>query len=511
MIVRPLQHIISLVILSSVRAQAPWPGAVPLAVRSPHFNCWLAGLGQGHWPTFWNDQILGWLGYIRIDGVTWGWLGPSERNGTLTKTEITPTRTILTFMAGPMEVKITFLSPIEPTDLVRQSFPFMYMYLTVNATDGASHSIQLYSDISAEWVSGDNSSEVTWSTTPRDDLVFHQIQKASPEPMQEFNNRAEDAIAYYAMANGPNVTWQTGPPPSTRGSFSGNRGGGLLNTEDNNFRAIFDNWPLFALATDLGNVSEISTPVVWALGVVRDPVISYGFGDGKIQPRSSFFWTQYGAIGDAISAFVKDFPNALERAIELDQKITSDALSISQDYADVVSLSVRQTMGGIDITTSNGTDDQWNTSDTMIFMKSVGDSSRTNPMEVMFAAFPAYLYLNASWAGLLLRSSLQQQAATIPLSAYAAPDLGSMYPSALGNTSTISTEPLAIESSGNMIIMALAHAQTSGDNSLISSYYPLLKDWANYLMANSLNRTIFISSDGRNNPNLAIKGIIAVR
>ncbi|KAF8883871.1 hypothetical protein BD779DRAFT_1787481 [Infundibulicybe gibba] len=41
--------------------------------------------------------------------------------------------------------------------------------------------------------------------------------------------------------------------------------------------------------------------------------------------------------------------------------------------------------------------------------------------------------------------------------------------------------------------------------------YSLLKNWTNYLVANSLNQTTFISSDGQNNPNLAIKGIIGVR
>ncbi|KAF8883869.1 hypothetical protein BD779DRAFT_1443581 [Infundibulicybe gibba] len=515
MIARPLlQYIVfSVLILSFVQAQGTWPGAIPLAIRSLHFNCWLPNPGQEEWPTFWNDRILGWIGAIEVDGVTLEWLGDSPINGTtLVRTEITPTRTILTIMAGPMELEVTFLSPIEPTDLVRQSFPFTYMYLTANATDGASHSVQLYTDITAEWVSGDSNTNVTWSTTLNNDLIYHQAQRLSPSPMQEINDLAEDATVYYAMANSPNVTWQTGAV-----ALYGTAGERLLNSEDKDFRAISDDWPVFAFSVDFGNVTEISTPVVWALGVVRDPTIRYGSGDGSTQLRSSFFRTQYSTIGDAIGAFIKDFPNARQRAIELDQKITSDALSISQDYADLVSLSVRQTMGGLDITISNGTDGQWNNSDIMIFMKSIDNSSRTNPTEFMFAAFPAYLYLNATWAGFLLRPSLQQQAAALPASTYAMSDLGSTYPIALGNTSTTSTEALAIESSGDMIIMALAHAKASGDGSLISRYYTLLKSWANYLAANALNQTIemnqdiSISSDGQNNPNLAIKGIIGVR
>ncbi|KAF8883843.1 hypothetical protein BD779DRAFT_1674373 [Infundibulicybe gibba] len=518
MIFRLLQYTTFLVsILSFVRAQAR-PGSIPLAIRSPYFNCWLPNPGTDSWPTFWNDrnQVLGWTGYIKIDGVSFEWLGSTGNGSNPTRTEITPTRTILSFTAGSMELEVTFLSPIEPTDLVRQSFPFTYMYLTANATDGANRSVQVYSDISAEWASGDNGTRVTWSTTPEDNFVFHQVQRASPEPMQEINDQAEDATVYYAMANGPNMTWQTGGADTLRGQFRNNLPSGRLNnTEDKAFRTISNDWPVFAFSMDLGNVSEISTPVVWALGLVRNTTIGYSLGDGSLQPRSSFFWTQYNAIEDGIGAFIEDFPNARQRAIELDQKIESDASSISNDYADLVSLSARQTMGGIDITTSKGTDGQWNASDIMIFMKSVGDTSRrVNPTELMFAAFPAYLYLNASWAGFLLRSSLQQ-ASTVSASTYAMPNLGLPYPNAPGNTSVAATEPLAIESSGDMIIMALAHAKVSGDGSLISSYFYFTvhpSEELGRLPHNQLlNQTMFVSSDGQNNPNLAIKGVIAVR
>ncbi|KAF8869185.1 hypothetical protein BD779DRAFT_1458126, partial [Infundibulicybe gibba] len=376
------------------------------------------------------------------------------------------------------------------------------------------------------WVSGDDGSEVIWKTTPGNDLVFHQVQRESPELMQEINDQAEDATVYYAMANSSDVTWQTGNAAFIRNQFTSNlTTGGKLRHPGAELQGHQQDWPGFALSADFGNISAISTPVVWALGVVRDPAIHYGFGDGSTQQRSSFFWTQYNTIGDAIGAFVKDFPNALQRAVELDQKITSDALSISQDYADLVSLSVRQTVGSIDITTSRGLSGQWNTSD-HDFMKSVGDTL-ANPTEFMFAAFPAFLYLNASWAGFLLRPGLHQQSIAIPTSAYAIPDLGSLYPSPLGNNSIASTEALAIESSGNMIIMALAHAKASGDGSLISRYYTLLKSWADYLAANALNQQCCtfllsrtnnelnsdssITSDGQNNPNLAIKGIIGIR
>ena len=37
-----------------------------------------------------------------------------------------------------------------------------------------------------------------------------------------------------------------------------------------------------------------------------------------------------------------------------------------------------------------------------------------------------------------------------------------------------------------MLVMALAHAQKSGDGRLIYTYYNLLRKWADFLVANSL-------------------------
>jgi len=81
------------------------PASVPLAVRSPYLSCWLAqGAGtalNGAWPTFWtgsvsiilfnfkNDmissclwQILGWAGYVRVDGTVYNFLGDPAVSGT---------------------------------------------------------------------------------------------------------------------------------------------------------------------------------------------------------------------------------------------------------------------------------------------------------------------------------------------------------------------------------------------------------------------------------------------
>ncbi|KAJ7512010.1 hypothetical protein B0H11DRAFT_721093 [Mycena galericulata] len=502
--------------------QSFFPPAVPVAVRSPTFNCWLDTRNGSNpllnvWPTFWNDEhILGWAGYIKVDGLTWNWLGfPVGNTSTLISTEITPTRTILTVQAGPMLLNVTFLSPVEPSNWALQSLPFSYVYVDGQALDGKSHSIQLYSDISAEWVSDSLSTAIQWNTSRTSNSVYHQVQSSTPQSV--FTDVAEDSVAYYAIASvQPGLVSVIGNGVTLRGQFSA-AGDGFTLTSD--IPATFGNvesegkFPVFAHALDLGQTETISS-VAWVIGLVRDPVVTY-----MNAPRRAYFWSQYATIGDAIDAFVDDFPAARTRALAMDQQILQAAAKVSNDYGDLVSLATRQAMAGVEITLpTQAADGSWNLSDVQAFMKDVGNSQRVNPTEGIYAALPALLYLNASLSGALLGPLLQYQDSVAYANPYAASDLGFAYPAAPGDAND--QDVYGVENSGNMLILALAHARTSGDGSLVSRYYSLLKEWADYLSTNALIPAQEIPADGLdsslgqnhgNITNLAIKGIIAIQ
>lgn len=69
----------------------------------------------------------------------------------------------------------TRICALQPTSLVNQSMPFSYMAVTATPSDGKAHSVQIYSDISSEWVSGDDDQKVNWTTTTGD-VIIHQAQ-----------------------------------------------------------------------------------------------------------------------------------------------------------------------------------------------------------------------------------------------------------------------------------------------------------------------------------------------
>lgn len=78
---------------------------------------------------------------------------------------------------------------------------------------------------------------------------------------------------------------------------------GLLNTQDQNFRAIQDNWPVFALAHDLGQINEETPPILYSIGHVRDPAVDYIVSANGTEARSLYFWSQFSTTAALVCFF----------------------------------------------------------------------------------------------------------------------------------------------------------------------------------------------------------------
>ncbi|KAI0335017.1 DUF1793-domain-containing protein [Cubamyces sp. BRFM 1775] len=510
-------------------AQSPvqtfFPAAIPLSIRSPYMSVWLQSVNGStplsqSWPLFWGLQsTIGWAGKIRVDGQTYAWLGgddnpPSVAN--ITNVQVTPTRSIFVMQAGPMNVTVTFLSPIEPSNWVLQSLPFSYVSVEASALDGGPHEVQVYSDIGTDWVSGDRGSPVQWSQHSTSESIYHEIDLQSPQQDVEINHQAQDGIAYYAMANRSGLTWQIDVDMTARGQFHDH--GYLTNTFTTAFGPISPQVvrTVTAFSVDLGTSSSGFGPVTWAVGYVRNPSILYTTPHGDIKQLSPYFVTYYGAdIGHAIDDLTTSFADIQKSAIAFDEAIIANASRVSSHYVDLLSLATRQTLGSLDITVSTDSTGQPNASDVRIFMKDVGAATtstlRVTPVERFYASLPALLYVNASLVGPLLKPLLDAQD-TLTDMPYAASDLGVAYPNATGVNTGHSNE--GVEQTGNMLIMLYAHARFSGDGSLLSSHYNLTKRWADYLVSQALASSDQINADDEgatNTSNLAIKGIIGVK
>ncbi|KLO18701.1 DUF1793-domain-containing protein [Schizopora paradoxa] len=516
------------------------PPALPFAVKGPYLNAWLLRKNpnlNSNWARFWNtDSDVGSFTAVIVDNTSYGLQGAffgtpsSMKAASELSSKYTPTSTMFTMQAGPMQVNATFLSPVTPQDLSQQSLPLSYYSLTFSSTDGAPHSVQIYSDFTSEWIAtGDGNAVANGSTIDDQQLLCLETQLVKPTPFTESDDFALDSTGVYATSssNIQGIQWQIGNFSVVRGL--GVNGTGLSNTVDPTFATHpqFNPPGVLAMLADLGDITATtSTPFVIAIGTFRNPSVQVTDLAGEKQLRSPFYNSNSGpsSIHDITLSFLQNFTNAQATAEEFDNNLINATIAISesQQYADLVSLVVRGAMSSMEITLPQSSQGQQDLSDVEAHLKDMGgvqvgaekSSGNVSPVDVLYAATPMYLYLNANLLGYLLKPLLQAQqnptySGTI---GFAAQNLGGQFPKA---QLQVVNHKLGIEQSSNMLIMSLAHAQTSGDGTLISTYYALLKQWAEYLVDNALtpnsqSSPLADAISYTNQTNLALKGIIGI-
>ncbi|OKL58620.1 hypothetical protein UA08_06168 [Talaromyces atroroseus] len=491
------------------------PPAQPLAVKSPYLSAWQSagsdggngGYLAGQWPTFWAGQILGWTGLINVDGATYSWMGAPLYVPTVDQISYSYTSTSSVYVLsveGKVQITATFLSPITPDDFQRQSLIFSYLNVEVVSLDGGEHDVQLYTDISAEWVSGDRNTIAQWDYGTSGSLSYHKVYRQTQLAFSEISDQTEYGNWWYSTTTDNGYTYEAGIDVDVRAQF-GNHST-LSDSVNTDYRAINSNWPVFAHAFDLGSVGTRSTSRLFSIGLTQEDAIQYDGANGVVPLPS--LWKQY--FDDEISAvsfFQNDYETASELSSALDRQVQSDSAAISNDYATLTTLSLRQAYGATQLVGTNETQ--------YVFLKEISSDGNVNTVDVIFPAHPAYLYTNPRFLKLLLAPLFENQEAGQYPNRWSMHDLGSHYPNATGHTDG-NDEQMPLEECGDMLIMSLAYYLASKDIDFLNSNYKLLDQWTQFLVDEALYPANQISTDDfagslANQTNLAVKGMIGIK
>lgn len=140
-----------------------------------------------------SGQITGWQGFVAVDGAVYNWMGaaPGPAVANQTSATYTSTNTVFTFdVEGKVTLKATFLSPVYPNDLLKQSLQHSYIDVTAVSADGASHSVQVYLDSSGELASGrDASQNITWDHGTNGGVEYHTFQLSNQRQFVEISDQ----------------------------------------------------------------------------------------------------------------------------------------------------------------------------------------------------------------------------------------------------------------------------------------------------------------------------------
>jgi hypothetical protein len=494
------------------------PPAIPLVVRSPYLSTWLAADNlPGTWPTFWTGRITAMAGLARIDGTPFLFLGaPALPNttpfATMRQISVTTTATTSEFVlqqAG-VELTVTFLSPVTPGDLKRQSQPLSYLALSARSIDGQAHTVALYLDISGEWASGDSGRSITWDqesfAAGSVNVVSLTFTQSDPRVLAENADTAEWGTIALSSPARTGLSWQIGADADVRAQAANH--GVLLNTVDpDKPRAIRDRYPVFAFNLDLGSVgSGSSSPLVLSLGHLREPAVSY------LTEQLAPLWKSYWPTGqEMIGAFHLDYVASVRRSARLDAKIKDDATRAGGvQYAAVCALAFRQAYAGTELVSRNGV--PW------AFLKEISSDGNVLTIDVTYPCIPVFLYADPAYLGLILAPILDYVEHHGYPKVFAPHDLGSSYPNASGHLDGTGEEDMPVEETANMLIMTaayLARIPAAQRSAFAIAHYPILKQWADYLVENALDPNLQNQTDDftgfiAHSVNLALKGIIGI-
>ncbi|KIY43959.1 DUF1793-domain-containing protein [Fistulina hepatica ATCC 64428] len=484
------------------------PPSYPLAVRNPYLSAWLPGNLAANLSfssaQFWYGNDLGWSILARVNNQTYNVFGvPSPANETrsasLLSATYTSTHTVFTVAADTVNLTIDFFSPVDFSDYVRQSLPFSYLTISV-AANGSTPSVQLYTDIDDTWTG--QSSATTWSyTVSGNTSVYRLSADGGVTYAQNANEMALWGEAVHAIRNveGVSLSVGSGPSATIRQQFitDGFLPGDLLS---------WTSGGVVAFACDIGSVID-DAAVTFAIGYVREAAVNY-LGD----PQTGYYRIEYPDTMDAVVHFLDDYIVAASIADAIDTSIREAATyHISSNYSDILELSLRQILGGMDVTVPNAT---LNTSDVMAFIKEISSDGNVNTVDLNCPTFPVFYIWGPEYIRLLMEPVLRYLESGRYAEKYVIHDIGSSYPNATGHDN-LQVEEMPIEETGNLMILALAYQLATGDTEWVSNRSAMFQGYADYLVDNGLYPAYQYSTNDAlgemaNQTNLGIKAAVGL-
>ena len=450
------------------------PPVLPLVVRNPYLSTWLPnarGNPWEQWPMFWTGEHVGFsvLASLPKDRTAYPLLGRPQdslsskgQDGynvsypTYLGSKYDASTTNLSYSipihksGKTVDIILSFLSPITPTSTLRQSIPAAYLNVFITGDVD----IDVYLDLNGQWVSGDRGNDIVW------DIEYTRLKGEKEEhglktwmfrrkTEQLFTETRDQSEWGTLCLTGPSdVRHEAGTSAKIRQRFA--RTGTLQNIADDRHRGIMDDEPVFAFAKSFYS-NETTKNVMFTIAHIQNPVVQFAAERGLTQLRP--LWASYmEKPKDLITFHWNDYEHARTLAEEYSAQLAVDAFeSGADDYVDIVAVSARQVLGA---THFLGTPD-----DPLLFMKEISSDGNTQTIDVIFPAFPFFLYTNPRWLAYLLEPLLEHMLSGQYPNKYAMHDIGSSYPNATGHPDG-NDEYMPVEECGNILIMGLALANS---------------------------------------------------
>ncbi|MCU0520169.1 MAG: DUF4965 domain-containing protein [Anaerolineae bacterium] len=487
------------------------PSAVPLVTSDPYLSCWsMVDRLYDDWPRHWTEAPNSLYGVIRVDGRAYRFLGGAttlQTTATQTALRVTPTRSIYSFEAGHVSLTVTFISPLLLDDLELLSRPVTYVTFDVTATDGGTHDVALYLDISGEWAVDKPYDAVTWRRLTHPDLHVGALRSVEQKALRRRGDDVRiDWGTLLLAAPSPTSELAIGRAEVIRRQFETT---GQLPAADWEADAHAANcWggPVIGACLRFADVGEAARSGFVLVGYDDEVSIEYFH-----QPLRA--WWRRHAEASALSLLTdaaRDYDSVSERCSQFDAELETWARAAGgEHYTRLVALAYRQAIAAHKLV--EGPEGQ------PLFMSKENNSNGCiATVDVTYPSAPLFLIYNPDLVKGMLAPILDYCGTDAWVFPFAAHDLGT-YPQANGQAygrNRIEGQ-MPVEESGNVLILCAAIAHLEGSAEFAGKYWDLLTEWAEYLREKGFDPGDQLCTDdfaGRlaRNANLSIKAILGL-
>lgn len=507
--------------------------STPLIVHDPFFSIWSSTDNlTDSWPSHWTGRPQAMCGLIRIDGVCYRFMGQNTKMAVeipaleQVSCEILPTQTKYQFRGGGVRLFVTFTTPSLPKDPQLLARPVTYVDCVVESADGSSHDIQLHFDISATVCTDQTEAPIVWGRHQHGQTMSLWCGAEGQAVLGRTGDECFTDWGYLHLSPEPNskAIGSIGEARSLRSSFAEagclpnvdgfDRAGGVQmpapasGGEGRSIAGYSQNrQPLMVLAisTDLGPTKVGSASVA----VAYDHVAQIEYLERRIPP----LWRRQDHTAIAMIARAwSEKVEIVDRCDAFNTELIADmSCAAGAPFARLGALAFRQCLGGHALV-----DDEHGK--LLHFSKENSSNGCMGTVDLTYPAAPFFLLFNPELLAAQMRFIFRYAASERWQFPFAPHDIG-RYPLANGQVygggETGQEDQMPFEECGNMLILSAALGKTSGDFEQFRDVWPLLEQWANYLVEQGFDPGEQLCTDDfdghmAHNANLSAKGIIAI-
>lgn len=507
--------ILLLIATTQLSTQATLDGSHPPAESTifidPSIKMWSMGQELYNvWVTNWNGQDKQWDGMVRVDGETFTFMGPKYDSDLTPDATIQsavkmwPTRTVyeMNDSKGRIKLRVQFTTPVLQGEWEISVRPITYVTFTVVSADGNNHSVQVYFGLKAHLaVIKDCRAEVNWEQFQiSNGESAIEVMKVGTVSQNYYDINANNNFAwgytYVAVPKDNSVSTVIGEVSPIRDQF---RNEGTITTTGatNKANLAQDNWDSLNVLWNL--TLKVDTTETKHLAVAYDDIYSIQYFGQQFHP----YWRRPAAnasIETVIQNALDEYNDLMQASEQFDTKLTQDLqLKSGEKYATLAALAYRQTMAATKLVWNDELQIPW------VLIKDIINEENINPLDIIVSISPLFLYKDPAYLQLLL----------LPVLAYANNETGSgaYHYTYLRAHQYFEQDNMPMEDFGNLFIVLAATTKQLGRASTelwYPKYWPVLQNWANYLVMNLSKHGNQLGNSALNDVNQSLKGIIGL-